>query len=97
NFIIKSDWTELTNQLPSYFTPQNTSSMTDARKKVWTEKEVLETFGSDIASLTTEQIENRIRLLDNECRVFRNEKSRMLHEETTMNEKIKENLEKIKL
>ncbi|KAL0483769.1 26S proteasome subunit Rpt5 [Acrasis kona] len=71
--------------------------MTDARAKTWTRKEELDVFGEDIAQSTTEEIEHRVRLLDNEVRVFKNEKSRMSHEESTMNEKIKENNEKIKL
>jgi 26S proteasome regulatory subunit T5 len=68
-----------------------------SNEKKWTEKEALEVFGKDIQELTTSEIENRCRLLDNEISVFKNDKIRLMHEETTMNEKIKENNEKIKV
>jgi 26S proteasome regulatory subunit T5 len=65
--------------------------------KKWTEKEVVDTFGSDISESSTQEIEQRCRLIDNEIRVYRNEKSRIAHDEATMKERIKENKEKIKL
>ena len=64
-----------------------------SNEKKWTEKEALELFGKDIQELSTNEIENRCRLLDNEISVFKNDKLRLMHEETTMNEKIKENVE----
>ena len=57
----------------------------------------METFGEDIACSSTDEIEHRARLIDNEIRVFKNEKNRIQHEESTMKDKIKENTEKIKL
>ena len=66
-------------------------------QKKWTKDEVLETFGEDIACASTDEIEHRSRLIDNEIHVFRNEKKRIQYEENTMKEKIKENVEKIKL
>jgi 26S proteasome regulatory subunit T5 len=66
-------------------------------EKKWTEKEALEVFGKDIQELNTSEIENRCRLLENEISVFKNDKIRLMHDETTMKEKIKENNDKIKL
>ncbi len=71
--------------------------MTSSSQKIWTEKEVLETFGDDIASSSTQELDQRCRLIENEIRVMQNEKSRLKNEEVTMKEKIKENNEKIKL
>lgn len=51
----------------------------------------------DILALSTEDIRQRIRLLDNEVRIMRSEKDRLTHEENSQKESIKENLEKIKL
>eukprot|EP01080_Neovahlkampfia_damariscottae_P004780 gene4780-8366_t len=65
--------------------------------KKWSEKEVTDTFGSDISESSTQEIEQRCRLIDNEIRVYRNEKARIAHDEASMKERIKENKEKIKL
>lgn len=69
----------------------------NSKDKKWTEKEILETFGEEFSQMTTQEIEQRCRLLENEIRVFRNEKARINHDESTMKEKIRENNEKIKL
>jgi 26S proteasome regulatory subunit T5 len=71
--------------------------MTQTQKKVWTETEALGVFGPEFSNLSTTEIEQRCRLLDNEIRVFRNEKARISHDETNMKDKIKENTDKIKL
>jgi len=71
--------------------------MTKASEKIWSEREALEVFGSELSNLSTQEIENRCRLLDNEIRVFQNEKQRIAHDEQTWKAKIKENNEKIKL
>jgi 26S proteasome regulatory subunit T5 len=75
----------------------STTSTATNKEKIWTESEALEVFGQEFSSLTTQEIENRCRLLDNEIRVFQNEKQRITHDEMTWKAKIKENNEKIKL
>eukprot|EP01027_Heterolobosea_sp_BB2_P027274 GEZU01042582.1.p1 GENE.GEZU01042582.1~~GEZU01042582.1.p1 ORF type:complete len:430 (-),score=134.49 GEZU01042582.1:202-1491(-) len=71
--------------------------MTDANKTIWTEKEVAETLGEEIAASSTQDIEHRTRLLQNQIRVLKNDISRLSHEKATMVAKVKENKEKIKL
>lgn len=80
-----------------FFTNPISSNIMNSKDKKWSEKEVLETFGDEFYQMTTQEIEQRCRLLDNEIRVFRNEKARINHDETSMKEKIRENNEKIKL
>lgn len=49
----------------------------------------------DILNASTSDIVNRRRLLDNDLRVMRQEFQRLTHEKSSMNDKIKDNLEKI--
>ena len=54
-------------------------------------------LGEEIARAGADEIAQRTRMLENEIKVLRNENSRLLHEQQTQKEKIKENAEKIKL
>lgn len=56
-----------------------------------------EDLGEEIARAEPDEIAQRTRMLENEIKVLRNESSRLLHEQQTQKEKIKENGEKIKL
>ncbi len=56
-----------------------------------------EDLGEEIARAEPDEIAQRTRMLENEIKVLRNETSRLLHEQQTQKEKIKENAEKIKL
>uniref|UniRef100_A0A0G4I3Y7 AAA+ ATPase domain-containing protein n=1 Tax=Chromera velia CCMP2878 TaxID=1169474 RepID=A0A0G4I3Y7_9ALVE len=62
-----------------------------------------EIFGDDdiltdeIKNSTVDELKMKVRLLDNELRVYKSETSRLNHEIKTMNERIKDNQEKIKL
>lgn len=49
----------------------------------------------EILQLSTLDIKTRQRLLDNDARIMKSEFQRLQHEKATMNEKIKENREKI--
>lgn len=49
----------------------------------------------EILQLSTQDILTRRRLLDNDARIMKSEYQRLQHEKATMNEKIKENREKI--
>ena len=50
----------------------------------------------EILSLSTQELQTRTKLLDNEIRIFRSELQRLSHENNVMLEKIKDNKEKIK-
>ncbi|GAV55101.1 hypothetical protein ZYGR_0AS04240 [Zygosaccharomyces rouxii] len=50
----------------------------------------------EILGLSTQELQTRSRLLDNEVRIFRSELQRLGHENNVMLEKIKDNKEKIK-
>jgi len=56
-----------------------------------------EDLGEEIARAEPDEIAQRTRMLENEIKVLRNETSRLLHEQQTQKEKIKDNAEKIKL
>jgi 26S proteasome regulatory subunit T5 len=49
----------------------------------------------EIETLSTQDIVTRKRLLENDSRIMKSEFQRLSHEKSTMNEKIKDNLEKI--
>ena len=51
----------------------------------------------EIFSMSTEDIIQRTRALDNEVRILRSESLRLSHEVQTMKDKIKENTEKVKV
>ncbi|CAN8101761.1 unnamed protein product [Discula destructiva] len=65
----------------------------DAEMKDAEEEENL--IDDEILQLSTLDIQTRRRLLDNDARIMKSEFQRLQHEKTTMNEKIKENREKI--
>jgi 26S proteasome regulatory subunit T5 len=52
-------------------------------------------LGEEILSLSTDEINIRKKLLDNDSRIMKSEYQRLSHEKATMGEKIKENNEKI--
>lgn len=64
----------------------------DAEMKDAEEENVID---DEILSLNTQDILNRRRLLENDARIMKSEFQRLQHEKATMNEKIKENREKI--
>jgi 26S proteasome regulatory subunit T5 len=49
----------------------------------------------EILHASTQDINNRRRLLENELRIMKGEHNRLTHEKATMQEKTKENMEKI--
>jgi len=51
----------------------------------------------DLKNSSPDEIQQRIRLLENDVRVMKNEQARLTHEVTTLTEKTKDNKEKIKL
>lgn len=65
----------------------------DADMKDAEEEENL--IDDEILQLSTQDILTRRRLLDNDARIMKSEYQRLQHEKATMNEKIKENREKI--
>ncbi|TPX73945.1 hypothetical protein CcCBS67573_g04784 [Chytriomyces confervae] len=56
-----------------------------------------EELGADILRASTDDIVNRVRLLENDIRIMRSEQSRLSHEHAAQKEQIKDNKEKIKL
>jgi 26S proteasome regulatory subunit T5 len=67
------------------------AEMKDADK----EEEEEDILGDEILSLSTRDIVARRRLLENDLRIMKSEYQRLGHEKATMNEKIKDNVEKI--
>lgn len=65
----------------------------DAEMKDSAEEENI--LDDEILQLGTQDILNRRRLLENDARIMKSEFQRLQHEKATMNEKIKENREKI--
>lgn len=55
-----------------------------------------EEIDQEILSLSTQELQTRTKLLDNEIRIFRSELQRLSHENNVMLEKIRDNKEKIK-
>lgn len=56
-----------------------------------------DSFESEILTMSTDEIKQRVRLLDNEIRIMRSDISRIKHESNTQKDHIKDNKEKIKL
>jgi 26S proteasome regulatory subunit T5 len=54
-----------------------------------------EILDEEILSLSTQDLQTRKRLLENDARIMKSEFQRLSHEKATMGEKIKENMEKI--
>lgn len=59
--------------------------------------EALEELSAEIRKSSTEDIMNRTRLLENEIKIMKAENTRLGHEKSAMEERIKDNKEKIKL
>ncbi|CAG8584814.1 18335_t:CDS:10 [Dentiscutata erythropus] len=67
-------------------------------KSLWNQAEDgLEDLGQEILKSSTDDIINRTRLLENEIKVMKSEHMRLIHEQNSMKEKIKDNREKIKV
>ncbi|KAJ1569670.1 26S proteasome regulatory subunit 6A [Cladochytrium tenue] len=56
-----------------------------------------EDLGADILRASTDEIVNRIKLLENDIKVMKSESARLTHEHNAAKERIKDNKEKIKL
>lgn len=69
----------------------------DGLDKVDAEGDALDAFRDELDTWTNEDIRQRTRLIDNECKIMRSEVLRLNHEITTMKDKVKDNLEKIKM
>lgn len=61
---------------------------------VWGDDDILT---DNIRELNADELSQRIRLIENEIRVMKQQQSRLQHEMTSVNDKIKDNTEKIKL
>ncbi|KAI8587612.1 26S proteasome regulatory subunit 6A [Geranomyces variabilis] len=68
-------------------------------KEIWNtaEQGEAEDLGQEILRAGTDEIANRTRLLENDIKVMKSEQMRITHEQNAMNERIKDNKEKIKL
>ncbi|XP_070566753.1 26S proteasome regulatory subunit 6A-B isoform X2 [Ptychodera flava] len=64
-------------------------------KAIWEDGE--ESIGEEVLRMSTEEIIQRTRLLDNEIKIMKSETMRISHELQAQKEKIKENTEKIKV
>jgi 26S proteasome regulatory subunit T5 len=64
-------------------------------KSIWDSAETV--LGEEILRMSTDDIVNRTRLLDNDIKVMKSEMARISHEQQNMKEKIKENTDKIKV
>uniref|UniRef100_A0A8D9FA75 26S protease regulatory subunit 6A n=1 Tax=Cacopsylla melanoneura TaxID=428564 RepID=A0A8D9FA75_9HEMI len=69
-----------------------TSTLEDS--SIW---EGEETLGDDILRMSSDDVNSRTRLLDNEIKIMKSEVMRISHELQAQNEKIRENTEKIKV
>lgn len=67
----------------------------DADMKDAEEEEDDDILDEEILGLSTQDIQTRKRLLENDSRIMKSELSRLSHEKAAMGEKIKENLDKI--
>jgi 26S proteasome regulatory subunit T5 len=67
----------------------------DAEMKDAEPEEEEEQLDEEILNSSTRDIIARRRLLENDMRIMKSEYQRLTHEKATMNEKIKDNLEKI--
>ncbi|KAJ3159632.1 26S proteasome regulatory subunit 6A [Geranomyces michiganensis] len=68
-------------------------------KEIWNtaDQGEAEDLGQEILRAGTDEIANRTRLLENDIKVMKSEQMRITHEQNAMNERIKDNKEKIKL
>lgn len=67
----------------------------DAEMKDAEPEEEEEVLDEEILNLSTRDIVARKRLLENDMRIMKSEFQRLTHEKASMNEKIKDNLDKI--
>ncbi|KAI8846963.1 P-loop containing nucleoside triphosphate hydrolase protein [Chytridium lagenaria] len=81
----EAEWKE--SELPPGF------SMSQLRQRA----DETEDLGADILRSSTDDIINRVKLLENEIKIMKSEQMRLQHEQNAMTEKIKDNKEKIKL
>ncbi|CAM9247363.1 unnamed protein product [Chrysoparadoxa australica] len=63
--------------------------------EIWGEEQ--DQLDAEILRMGSDELSQRMRLLDNEIRIMRSDIERIRHESTSQKDKIKENLEKIKL
>ncbi len=69
------------------------AEMKDAKEKEEDKEE--EIIDQEILHSSTQEINMRRRLLENDLRIMKSEHQRLAHEKAAMNEKIKDNLDKI--
>mmetsp|Transcript_22237 Transcript_22237/g.63221 ORF Transcript_22237/g.63221 Transcript_22237/m.63221 type:complete len:442 (+) Transcript_22237:184-1509(+) len=62
---------------------------------IWGDQD--DTLDDEITSMSTEDLKQRLRLIENEIRGLNSERQRLTHEENSKRELIKENVEKVKL
>jgi 26S proteasome regulatory subunit T5 len=67
----------------------------DAEMKDTEPEEEDDILDDEILNLSTQDIQTRKRLLENDSRIMKSELQRLTHEKATMGEKIRENLDKI--
>lgn len=67
----------------------------DAEMKEAEKKEEEDLIDEEILRSSTRDIINRRKLIENDMRIMKSEFQRLTHEQNTMKEKIKENLDKI--
>lgn len=70
------------------------AEMKDPEKKEEEEEED-DPLDSEILHSSTREITSRRKLLENDMRIMKSEYNRLQHEKTAMNEKIKDNIDKI--
>lgn len=71
------------------------ADMRDGDEKPVEEEEEEELIDTEILNSSTRDIVARRRLLENDTRIMRSEYQRLMHEKATMNERIKDNVDKI--
>jgi 26S proteasome regulatory subunit T5 len=66
-------------------------------KAIWDQAQDDTDLGEDILRASTEEIQNRIKLLENDIKIMKSEQQRLMHEQNSVKERIKDNQDKIKL
>ncbi|KAJ3039705.1 26S proteasome regulatory subunit 6A [Rhizophlyctis rosea] len=61
------------------------------------EQDEMEELGQEILRASTDEIANRVKLLENDIKIMKSEQMRLSHEQNAMKERIKDNQEKIKM
>mmetsp|Transcript_13172 Transcript_13172/g.23394 ORF Transcript_13172/g.23394 Transcript_13172/m.23394 type:complete len:442 (+) Transcript_13172:70-1395(+) len=72
---------------------KNSGSLED--DAIWGDQD--DALDDEISAMSTEDLKQRLRLIENEIRVFSSEKQRLMHEEKSKLDMIKDNVEKVKL